>query len=102
QAIEANGVITITTASSGDDVLVRISDTGCGIPEENLKQLFTPFFTTKPVGSGTGLGLSVSFGIVRKHRGSITVESTVGQGTTFCVRLPIRSESEQREIATSC
>jgi two-component system NtrC family sensor kinase len=89
QAIEGQGVVTITTDADTDNAFVRISDTGRGIPEEHLAQLFDPFFTTKPVGEGTGLGLSVSYGIVRKHDGDITVDSAVGKGTTFTVRLPL-------------
>jgi two-component system NtrC family sensor kinase len=65
-----------------------ISDTGCGIPEANMQRIFDPFFTSKEVGKGTGLGLSVSYGIVRSHGGSIKVESSVGEGTTFRVQLP--------------
>jgi two-component system NtrC family sensor kinase len=69
---------------------VRISDTGAGIPPENLPKIFDPFFTTKEVGKGTGLGLSVSYGIVRAHGGVIEVQSEVGKGSTFTVVLPIR------------
>jgi len=68
---------------------VQVSDTGKGIPEHILKSIFNPFFTTKPVGRGTGLGLSVSQGIIEKHGGHIEVESTAGQGATFTVHLPI-------------
>ncbi|MCA9186308.1 MAG: hypothetical protein KDA99_11840 [Planctomycetales bacterium] len=89
QAIDKQGTVRITTSSTEAHVVVSISDDGCGIPEENLSKLFTPFFTTKPVGSGTGLGLSVSYGIVEKHGGTIEVSSTVGEGTTFIVKLPI-------------
>lgn len=92
QAIEENGTITITSRATSDEILVSISDTGSGIPPENLEKLFEPFFTTKPVGQGTGLGLSVSYGIVEKHDGTIEVESTVGKGTTFTVRLPIKTQ----------
>jgi len=97
QAIEDTGVISITTEATDNHVLVRIADTGRGIPQEHLNHLFDPFFTTKPVGQGTGLGLSVSYGIVRKHRGTICVDSIVGQGTTFTVRLPVHgSEAGDR------
>ncbi len=89
QAIVGNGTITVTTEFTGSEILVEVSDDGIGIEEENLSQLFTPFFTTKPTGKGTGLGLSISYGIVRKHNGTIDVESTVGQGSTFTVRLPV-------------
>ncbi len=76
------------------DVLeVAVSDTGIGIPEHNLKRIFDPFFTTKPVGKGTGLGLSICFGIVREHDGRIWAESTVGEGTTVHVELPLRTQS---------
>ncbi|MEO7495818.1 MAG: ATP-binding protein [Massilia sp.] len=88
-AIKDKGVITIRTGCENDWVWVAISDTGSGIAPENLKRIFEPFFTTKPVGSGTGLGLSLSYGIVNKHGGKIEVASTVGQGTTFTVRLPV-------------
>ena len=69
-------------------VELAIIDTGCGIPEKNLKRIFDPFFTSKEVGKGTGLGLSVSHGIVRAHGGTIEVESTVGKGSTFRIYLP--------------
>jgi two-component system NtrC family sensor kinase len=72
-----------------DQVEVVIRDTGCGIPEEDLKNIFEPFFTTKEEGKGVGLGLSVVYGIVTKHGGSIHVESTVGEGSSFKIRLPI-------------
>ncbi len=70
-------------------VEMAIMDTGCGIPEQNLKQIFDPFFTSKEVGKGTGLGLSVSHGIVKAHGGAIKVESKIGEGSTFSVYLPI-------------
>jgi CheY-like chemotaxis protein len=73
---------------SGRYVCLNISDTGEGIPEKNLPHIFEPFFTTKEVGKGTGLGLASVYGIVQQHHGWITVESTVGQGTTFHIFLP--------------
>ena len=89
QAIEEKGTIMIETLSSGSQVIIRISDTGCGVPEEDLDQLFQPFFTTKPAGEGTGLGLAISYGIIEKHGGTIHIESEVGKGTTFEIRLPV-------------
>jgi signal transduction histidine kinase len=90
QSIEEDGVITVSTGVELDEVWVRFEDTGCGIPQEHISRLFEPFFTTKQVGQGTGLGLSVSYAIVRKHGGKIDVDSEVGRGTRFTVRLPIR------------
>lgn len=71
-----------------------IRDTGCGISEENIERLFEPFFTTKEVGHGTGLGLAISYGIVQRHKGTIVVESQVGKGTSFTIRLPIAKEKK--------
>ena len=89
QAIPEKGEITVETQATETEIIVRVSDTGGGIPPRELSKLFDPFFTTKPVGQGTGLGLSISHGIVQKHNGSIEVESEVGKGTTFTIRLPI-------------
>lgn len=89
QAIPEKGEITLRTGQMGDEVFIAISDTGGGIPAENLSRIFEPFFTTKPVGKGTGLGLAISSDIVRNHGGRIEVESTVGKGTTFTVWLPV-------------
>jgi two-component system NtrC family sensor kinase len=98
EAIEGTGTIQLTTRVAGSSVLVNIADTGCGIPEENLGRLFTPFFTTKGPGRGTGLGLSIVYGIIKMHRGQITVQSRVGQGTTFTVMLPQRLPREAGEV----
>jgi len=73
----------------GKFVEIRIQDTGKGMAEEAKKHLFEPFFTTKEVGMGTGLGLSLCYEIIQKHSGTIEVESEVGKGTTFTIRLPI-------------
>lgn len=89
QAIEEKGVIRIRTRVVDDQLEVVISDTGSGIPQENLAKIFDPFFTTKEVGKGTGLGLNVAYNIVKKHRGDIQVESEVNAGTTFTIRLPL-------------
>jgi signal transduction histidine kinase len=93
QAIEAthreDGRITIETRSGGREVIIEISDNGCGIPADVLPHIFDPFFTTKSVGDGTGLGLSITHGIVQDHGGRMEVESTPGQGTRFTVSLPV-------------
>lgn len=85
------GTITVATLLDGDDVVVRISDTGCGIPEEVRSKIFDPFFTTKDVGRGSGQGLPLVRGVVQEgHGGTVSVDSVVGQGTTFTVRVPVR------------
>lgn len=93
-AMEGHGTIRIATRREHDEIIVRVSDTGKGIAPENLTRIFEPFFTTKEVGKGTGLGLSISYDIVKKHGGTMTVESTVGAGTTFTIRLPIKHACE--------
>ena len=82
------GNIRIETRMRGDNVEVEISDTGVGIPEENFKKVFNPFFTTKGIGEGTGLGLAVSYGIIKKHGGEINLQSGVGKGTRCIITLP--------------
>ena len=89
QAIEHDGRIVIHTELGADEVLIQVSDNGCGIAAQHLAQIFDPFFTTKPVGKGTGLGLALSFSIVEKHGGSLTVSSEPGHGAVFTIRLPI-------------
>ncbi|HBY06900.1 MAG TPA: hypothetical protein DEH22_03610 [Chloroflexi bacterium] len=90
-AIPQGGVITLETRKiNWEFVEIHISDTGEGIPEENMGKLFTPFFTTKGPGKGTGLGLSIVYGIIKMHRGQISVQSEVGAGTTFIVTLPLK------------
>ncbi|EKE17852.1 MAG: pas, partial [uncultured bacterium] len=85
---------TLRTSRMGDaEVCVEIGDSGKGIAPEHLTRIFEPFFTTKPVGQGTGLGLSLSYGIINKHNGRIEVESTLGQGTTFRVIIPINQDA---------
>jgi two-component system, NtrC family, sensor kinase len=91
-AIEGHGIIRIKTYIEGNDIVVSVSDTGKGIAPENLTRIFEPFFTTKAVGKGTGLGLSISYEIIKNHGGKLTVESEVGTGTTFTVRLPLNNE----------
>jgi two-component system NtrC family sensor kinase len=90
QAMPNGGVITIKTSRDGDENFVRaeVSDTGTGISEENLSRIFDPFFTTKEAGTGTGLGLAVTYGIIQRHEGTIEVKSELKKGTTFIIRLP--------------
>jgi len=91
-------IITTRAVEPEGGVLVRISDSGCGVPEEQLCKLFDPFFTTKGTG-GTGLGLSVSYGIIQAHGGTITAESAIGVGTTFRISLPACQETDQEKTA---
>ena len=98
-SIVDKGRITIATGTAGDEAWVSIEDTGCGIPKANLNKIFEPFFTTKPVGKGTGLGLSVTYSIVRKHGGSIEIDSEVGRGSRFTVRLPLRQTRQGKPAA---
>jgi two-component system NtrC family sensor kinase len=81
--------VSVSTAKGDGVVLLQVSDNGEGILPENLAKIFNPFFTTKPEGKGVGLGLAVSYGIIEAHGGDIEVKSTVGEGTTFTVSLPL-------------
>ncbi|UCH97754.1 MAG: PAS domain-containing sensor histidine kinase [Candidatus Aminicenantes bacterium] len=94
QAMPEGGKLDIRTRTWGSHISIIIKDTGIGMSSEVLKQIFLPFFTTKDVGEGTGLGLSVVHGIVSSHGGSIKVDSTVGLGTTFEIRLPLKGPAE--------
>jgi len=88
-AIEKKGKIRIKTWEKDGSIWVTVSDTGCGISQENQSKIFEPFFTTKEVGKGTGLGLSITYEIVQRHKGDITVKSEVGKGTAFTIRIPV-------------
>ncbi len=94
-AIEKDGTITVTTKSNkNESVEIGVTDTGSGIPVENLNKIFTPFFSTKPHGKGTGLGLAICRGIIERLGGRISVTSDVGESTTFTIHLPIHREPE--------
>ena len=95
QSMPQGGTMTIQTRGEGDQVIIEVEDTGVGMDQEVLKQMFVPFFTTKEVGKGTGLGLSVVHGIVTSHGGKIRAESIVGKGSRFEVRLPMAPASRQ-------
>jgi two-component system NtrC family sensor kinase len=88
------GLITVQTVCDGDHVLIRVTDTGTGIPESARSKIFEPFFTTKPVGQGTGQGLAMVYGtVVKRHCGTVVFETEAGRGTTFIIRLPVKSRS---------
>ena len=97
QAIEGKGKITIKTFQDGETIKVEFTDTGKGIPPENLAKIFEPGFTTKPRGEGTGLGLAICQQIIDEHHGKIEVKSEVGKGTTFTISLPIERKSPVSE-----
>jgi two-component system NtrC family sensor kinase len=90
-AMPNGGQLTISTRfdPSANQVIIRVADTGIGISEENLKKIFEPFFTTKEKGKGTGLGLAMTYGVIKRHNGTIDVKSKVGEGTEFIIKLPV-------------
>jgi len=93
-AIEKEGVIAIETKLVGDHVVISINDTGKGIAPEIIDKIFDPFFTTKSVGKGVGLGLSISFGIIKEHNGKIDVKSETNKGTIFTISLPCEMKTD--------
>ncbi len=96
-AVDHGGSLSITTASVGGKwIEVSFSDSGCGIPPDKLEEIFKPLYTTKEEGKGTGLGLSISQDIIEHHKGVIDVESVVGQGTTFIIKLPVEGDRKER------
>jgi signal transduction histidine kinase len=101
QAIEKQGEIRITTREVGGNAEIIISDTGQGIAKKNLSRIFDPFFTTKAVGKGTGLGLNVTYNIIKKHNGSIDVQSEPGKGATFTIRIPVSGPSSDNSSGYS-
>ena len=96
QAMPNGGTIVLHTSMEDRKVIIKIVDTGCGIAAEHMPKIFDPFFTTKQQGHGTGLGLSVSYGIVREHEGAIDVESEPGKGATVTISLPLRGTENSR------
>lgn len=106
EAMPEGGTLTLRTRRdpANGQVIAEVQDTGIGIPPENMKKIFTPFFTTKPIGKGTGLGLAIIYGIIKMHRGQISVQSEVGKGTTFTValreRLPVQTERAEPHLIT--
>jgi two-component system cell cycle sensor histidine kinase/response regulator CckA len=96
-AMPEGGELTIEATKKKDKVVVIISDTGCGIGEEALKNIFDPFYTTKEVGAGTGLGLSITHGIIEEHHGKILASSQPGKGTAFRLVFPIAEEYDRIE-----
>ncbi len=94
-AIKGVGDIFITIKREGDNIAIQFEDTGCGIKQENINKIFEPFYTTKPVGQGTGLGMSIAYRVIEAHNGKISVESEIGKGTKVTVILPIDQKIEE-------
>jgi signal transduction histidine kinase len=90
-AMPKGGWLSIVTRGGTGEATIAIGDTGSGIPADHLSRIYDPFFTTKDIGKGTGLGLSITYGIVQEHGGTITCDSSVGQGTRFTLALPLAS-----------
>ena len=99
-AMPHGGQLEISVASDDHAAVVTFRDNGIGIAQENLNKIYDPFFTTKQIGQGTGLGLAVSFGIIQDHGGHIQVESQPGQGTVFYLSLPLASARQQLAAAS--
>lgn len=95
-AMFEGGNITLTTKADDETVTIQVADNGSGIDPENLSKIYDPFFTTKAVGSGTGLGLAVTYGIVQEHSGTIAASSEIGRGTIFSLEFPIADKLDQR------
>jgi two-component system NtrC family sensor kinase len=95
EAMPKGGTLFVRTSKEDNRILIRIQDTGTGIPEEIKDKIFEAFFTTKQKVKGVGLGLSVCYGIIKDHAGDIKVESKEGKGTTFAISLPIESRNQE-------
>ncbi len=100
-AMPKGGWLSVTTRVDGDTAIVEVGDTGAGIPAEHLARIYDPFFTTKPEGRGTGLGLSVTYGIVQEHNGTLTCDSRPGEGTTFRLVLPLADRGVEAQSAAA-
>jgi signal transduction histidine kinase len=83
--------VTVKTKKANDSIQISVADNGNGIPPQLIDKIFQPFFTTKPTGQGTGLGLSLAYDIIKAHRGELKVETTEGQGSEFIIQLPIQA-----------
>ena len=99
QAMDGHGELRISTGVEDDHAVVRVRDSGPGIPAHVLPSIFNPFFTTKPAGEGTGLGLSISWNIIERHGGRLGVDTREGEYTEFEVRLPLVSRDEDQQAA---
>ncbi len=101
QAIDGEGEVRIETSRLADRAVIKISDSGHGIPSDQIERIFDPGFTTRGVGVGTGLGLSISYRIIENHNGRIHVESQVGEGSVFTIEIPLHADPPQPPAQTS-
>jgi signal transduction histidine kinase len=99
RAVGRRGRIVVSTRAASDETVLSVSDTGSGIPESIRARIFDPFFTTKAVGAGTGNGLAFAHGVVERHRGTISFETALGEGSTFIVRLPCAAATREEPTA---
>ena len=95
------GTLNVGARLEKDEIVLDVTDTGEGIPPENMGRIFDPFYTTKPVGRGTGLGLSICYGLVRKWGGRIRAKSTIGKGTRVWFTIPLREKDEKHTAKES-
>jgi len=100
-AMPKGGWLSVSTRVEGRDAIVEVADTGAGIPSEHINRIYDPFFTTKPEGRGTGLGLSVTYGIVQEHGGTLSCDSDLGEGTRFRLVVPVLEETADVRIRRS-
>jgi len=100
QAMPEGGKLTLHTSTDDSQLKIEVQDTGCGISPENMRKLFTPFFTTKGEKKGVGLGLAVAYGIIQRHQGRIEVQSKEGEGTTFTIYLPLYHEESSQDSSS--
>jgi len=98
-AMPDGGILEVGIKQNDYNASIWVADTGCGIAEQNIGKIFDPFYTTSPVGKGTGLGLAISHSIVQQHGGTISVNSTIGKGSTFTVTLPLYQPVSKQEGA---
>ena len=101
QSIDDTGLVMLDIKQSTSGIVVKIVDTGCGISQANLKRVFEPFYTTRPEGKGQGLGLSVAYSAIEKHKGKLVINSREGKGTVIEVRLPVLKEKEEDKSASN-
>jgi len=97
-AIKEKGDVWIRLKADADNAIIEFEDNGCGMDEKTVKKVFDPFFTTKEVGQGTGLGMAISYKVIKNHQGSIELKSKLNEGTKFVIKLPLRMNKDKKEV----